>query len=279
MTKIGDMNRLEIMRTDERGYILDGGALGEIFLSSKQMATSYSAGDKVAVFVYLDSEDKPAATTRRPLARVGQFAHLEVVDVNPVGAFLDWGLPKHVLVPFDEQKVPMREGESHIVRLYLDSKTERIVATSKVDRFLKSENESFEPSEAVDLLVYASTDIGYKCIVNHSHWGILFYDDVFERLKIGQRIKGYIKQIREDSKINLCLNLPGYEGIEAFSEAIMETLRKEGGFIPLNDKSTPADIHARFGVSKQMFKRAVGALYKQRRITLEKEGIRSNEYW
>ena len=248
-------------------------------MSDKKVTGDYRVGEEMEVFVYLDSDDDIAATTRRPLVQVRQFARLEVVDVNPVGAFLDWGLPKHVLVPFDQQKTPMRIGESHIVYLYLDRKTERIVATPKVDRFLKSANDTFEPSQAVELLVHSETDLGYKCIVEHTHWGMLYYDDVFERLAIGRRMRGFVKQIREDRKIDLCVTLPGYKGIEGVSRTIMDILEASGGYIPLTDKSPPADIRARFGVSKQMFKRAVGILYRERRIVLEPGGIRSNEKW
>ena len=279
MLKLGEMNRLKIVRVDAHGYFLKGGPSGEIRLPDKHTTGTHSVGERVEVFVYLDSNDKPAATTRTPLGQVNQFAYLRVADVNPVGAFLDWGLPKHVLVPFDEQKHPMRVGESHVVYLYLDKKTRRIVASSKVDRFLKLLNDEFEPTQVVDLLVHSTTDIGYKCIVNHTHWGILFYEDVFEQLTVGQQLKGYIKQIREDRKINLSVTPPGYRGVEGVAERIMTALDESDGFIPLNDKSAPADIYARFGVSKQMFKKAVGALYRERRITLESGGIRSKEKW
>lgn len=272
--KIGEMNRLEIARIEPWGFILNGGEAGEILLPGKHTKYSYSMGERVDVFIYLDSEDQMTATTTKPLAQVNRFAYLKVADVNPVGAFLDWGLPKDVLVPFDEQKKPMRPGESHIVYLYLDRRSRRITASSKVDRFLKSLNDDFETGMSVDLMVHSRTDLGYKCIINQTHWGILFYEDVFERLAEGQTLKGYIKSIRDDRKIDLCITPPGYDGIEAVSAAIMTELRENDGFVPLNDKSPPADISARFGVSKQMFKKAVGALYKQRRITLEKDGIR-----
>lgn len=271
---LGEMNKLQIVRTAAHGVFLNGGEAGELFLSTADVAASLAVDDWVEVFVYLDTDDQLAVTTRTPLGQVGRFSYLKVAAVNQVGAFLNWGLKKDVLAPFNEQKFPMVEGASYMVYICLDDRTGRIIASSKIDRFLKSLNEDFENGQQVDLLIESVTDLGYKCIVNHSHWGILYRNEIFQPLVIGQAIKGYIKTIREDLKIDLCLQPPGYERVDAVTDKILDRLKENGGFLAVTDKSAPADIYALFAASKQAFKKAVGALYKQRRIALEESGIR-----
>jgi predicted RNA-binding protein (virulence factor B family) len=272
--KLGDTNKLKIVRTQDNGFYLDAGESTEIFLPVSQADKSYAIDEWVEVFVYLDTRDRLTATTRTPLGQVNRFSFLKVVQVNEVGAFLYWGLPKDILVPYNEQKTPMREGASYLVYLYIDDKTGRIVASSKIDRFLKSLNDDFKDAQMVDLIVQSPTDLGYKCIVNHTHWGILHKADLFRTLFIGQKLTGYIKCIREDRKIDLCLNPSGYQGIDGIAEKILEKLKDNGGFLAVSDKSAPARIYNLFEVSKQAFKKAVGALYKKRLISLENDGIR-----
>ena len=232
------------------------------------------SGDWTNVFVYLDSDDLPAVTTVRPRAQVGQCAYLRVAQVNRVGAFLDWGLPKELLAPHSEQKNPMAPGESHVVRVYLDDRTGRIVASSKLDRFLGAVNERFEVGQQVELLVHSSTDLGYKCVVHHTHWGVLYYGDVFQRLSRGNKRNGYIKNIREDGKIDLCLQPPGAQGIDDVSRRILAKLGDRGGFLAINDKTAPRDVYDLFGVSKKAFKKALGGLYKKQLVTLGDDGVR-----
>ncbi len=277
MIKIGEMNILKIIREDAWGVYLDAGKEGEILLPNKHTNENRSLGDSIEVFVYLDSDDQITATTRKPLGQVNRFSFLKVAQVNPVGAFLDWGLPKDVLVPYDEQRVPMVEGNFYVVFIYLDEKTKRIVASSKIDRFLKSLNDAFVQSEKVNLLLHSHTDLGFKCIVNHSHWGVVYDKDIFQRLTIGQEISGYIKRIRDDGKIDLTLHPPGYAGIDGVAEKILNKLKAEGGFLPVTDKSAPRIIYGLFGVSKKAYKNAVGALYKRRLVSLNADGIRLTE--
>ncbi len=274
--KLGKMNKLQVWHPAPYGVLLDAGEDGELFLSDGAGGKGLSVGDWVEVFVYLDTEDKLAVTTKTPLGEVGRFSYLKVAAVTQVGAFLDWGLKKDVLVPFNEQKFPMVQGSSYVVYIYLDNKTGRIIASSKIDRYIKSLNEDFEIGEQVALLIESETDLGFKCIVNQTHWGILYGDEIFQSLSVGAEVTGYIKYIREDGKIDLCLQPPGYsrDRMGGIAEKILESIRQDGGFLAMTDKSPPADIYERFLVSKQVFKKALGALYKQRKIALEADGIR-----
>lgn len=274
MIKLGETNLLKIIKEVDFGYFLDGDEEGEILLPRDQTQQEYEIDDWIDVFIYLDSEDRMVATTRTPLGRVNQFSFLKVAQVNPVGAFLDWGLSKDVLVPFHEQKKPMEEGKSYLVYIYLDSKSHRITGSSRFDRFLDYYNDEFEEGQKVDILIQAQTDLGYKCIINHTHWGILYQNEVFQRLKIGQQQESYIKKIREDGRIDLCLQKPGYGKIEGIAETIVAKLKSSGGFINVSDKSDPETISQVFGISKKAYKKAIGALYKKRIITLEKGGVR-----
>ena len=274
MLKLGDTNHLQVIKEVDFGYFLDGDEEGEILLPRNQTQKLYSIDEWIDVFIYLDSEDRLVATTKTPLGKVNQFSFLKVAQVNPVGAFLDWGLSKDVLVPFHEQKKPMEAHKSYLVYIYLDTRSHRITASSRFDRFLDYYNDLFEEGQKVDIIIQSQTDLGYKCIVNHTHWGILYKNEVFERLKIGQAMESNIKKIREDGRIDLCLHQPGYGKIDGISERIMKKLKACEGFINVSDKSDPEIIYQEFGVSKKAYKKAIGALYKKRVITLVKGGVR-----
>lgn len=273
MISIGKSYELTVVKTVEFGVYLDAGELGEVLLPRKYVPADLAVGESIEVFLYLDSEDRPVATTQKPKAQVGEFAYLKVVAVNRVGAFLDWGLGKDVLVPFAEQHRPMEVGQSYLVYLYIDKNDGRIVASSKIDKFLDDEKpHDFKPQQAVDLIIANSTDLGYKAIINHSHWGVLYKNDVFQRLSFGQYKKGFIKHIRPDGKIDLSLQ-GGKETRDKYEKIILIHLQKNNGFAPVHDKTDPKVISELFGMSKGAFKKAIGGLYKQRIIRIEKDGI------
>lgn len=278
MIQLGKVYRLEVVKALDFGFYVDAENLGDVLLPRKYaprglVDSDLGEGDFVEVFLYLDSEDRPVATTQKPKIRVGEFAYLEVVDVTPVGAFLDWGLDKDVLVPFAEQHRPMEVGRSYLVYLYLDRSDGRIVASSRIDRFLSDDKaHDFIPRQAVELVVANRTDLGYKAIINHSYWGLLHASDVHQRLSFGQTIGGYIKNIRPDGKIDLSL-VGGQETRDKYAKIILAYLKEQNGFAPVHDKSSPELISELFGMSKGAFKKAIGGLYKQRLIRIQKDGI------
>lgn len=273
MAEIGKLNDLRVVKKVDFGFYLDGGELGEILLPKRYVPEHCAVDAVINVFIYRDSEDRLIATTETPYAVVGEFACLKVVAVNKIGAFLDWGLSKDLMVPFREQNVRMKVGQSHIVRVYLDSSL-RIAASVKLDRYLDTWQVDFSVGQEVDLLICQQSDLGHKAIINGTHWGLIHFDDFFQSLKKGARVTGYIKKIRDDFKIDLCLDKPGYEKIDGISKAILDILKKQGGQIAITDKSTPEEIRALFGISKKSYKKAIGALYKKRLITIEAEGVR-----
>lgn len=273
MISIGKTCELEVIKAVEFGFYLDAEDLGEVLLPLKYAPSDLVEGDYIDVFLYLDSEDRPVATTQKPKAQVGEFAYLKVVDNSRVGAFLDLGLDKDVLVPFAEQHRPMEVGHSYLVYLYLGEFDNRIIASSKIDKFLDdAKPHNFKPQQAVDLIIANSTDLGYKAIINHSHWGVLYKNEVHQRLSFGQHKKGFIKHIRPDGKIDLSLQ-GGQETRDKYTKIILSYLRKKDGFAPVHDKSDPKLIAELFGMSKGAFKKAIGGLYKQRIIRIEKDGI------
>ncbi|MEA2101264.1 MAG: S1-like domain-containing RNA-binding protein [Thermodesulfobacteriota bacterium] len=274
MADIGGLNTLTIVRKLDQGAYLDGNELGEILLPGRYVPEDCTPGDTMEVFIYIDSEGLRVATTERPYAMVGQIARLEVVEVNSSGAFLDWGLPKDLLVPFREQKQRMETGRSYIVFVYLDHKTKRIAASSRLDSFLDTHPASFDEGQEVELFICDTTDLGYKVIIDDTHWGMLYKNEVFQSLTQADRVKGFIKKIREDQKIDVCLQKPGYEKVAGISQKIIDMLRKQGGFIPVTDKSSPDIIYEMFGISKKTYKKVVGALYRKRLIVIESNGIR-----
>ena len=274
MAAIGLLNELEVVKTVDFGVYLDGGEHGEILMPKRYVPENCKAGDQVEVFIYLDSEDRLVAITDKPFAMVGEFAKLKVLSVTPIGAFLDWGLPKDLLVPFREQQMKMEEGKSYLVYLYLDDESQRIVATSKLDKCVDNIPVDYEVGEEVDLIIAGQTDLGYKAIIDNSHWGVIFKNEVFRTLKTGDKLKGFIKNIRDDEKIDLMLQKEGYEKIDDLSQGILNKLAANDGFLPLNDKTDPETIKQTFKISKKNFKKAIGTLYKQRLISIDDKGIK-----
>ncbi len=275
MTDIGRINRLKVVKEVDFGIYLDDEELGEILLPTRYVPTPCEIGAELDVFIYRDSEDRLIATTEKPHAMVGEFALLKAVSVNRLGAFLDWGLPKDLLVPFAEQKPRMEVGKLYVVRIYVDEDTHRIVGSARLDSFLYRESEGeLNVGEEVSLFIANRTDLGYQVIVDNTYWGLLHHNEVARPLSRGQRISGYIKNVREDGRIDLCLHIKPSEKTDDVSHIILNELKGCGGFIPLTDKSSPEEIQKQFNISKKMYKKAVGALYKNRLITIEPEGIK-----
>lgn len=273
MALLGKTNTLEILKEVDFGLYLKDEEENEILLPLRYVPEEYNIGDMIDVFIYRDSEDRIIATTEMPYAQVGEFACLPVVEVSKFGAFLDWGLAKDLFVPFKEQKSKMYEGGEYVVYIYIDEKTDRIMASAKVDHFVKEEAKDLKEGDEVDLLVYQFSDLGYKAIVNNEYIGVLFENEVFRTLEIGTETTGYIKLIREDGKIDLILEKPGYTKIQDLSQDLLDYIKNNGGSIPFTDKSPAEEIYETFGISKKNFKKAIGDLYKNKIITLSKEGI------
>ncbi len=274
MIKLGGRYSLEVVKQVDFGFFLDGQNLGEVLLPNRYAPEGLEVGDSLVVFLYLDSDDRPVATTQTPMASVGEFACLRVADVTRLGAFLDWGLEKDLFLPFAEQHKPLRQGNSVLVYLYLDPRDGRIVASSKIDKYLEERDDGrFEPRQAVELIIAHSTQLGLKAIIDQSHWGLLHQADIFQRLSYGQRIQGFIKRVREDGKIDLTLH-GGQQTRDDNVETVEQALRDAGGYLPLHDKSDPQQIQDALGMSKGAFKQAIGKLYKRRAITIEADGIR-----
>ena len=274
MAEIGKINTLKVVRETGNGVYLDGENLGEILMPQKFVTADVKATGEAKVFVYTDSEDRLVATTEQPLAKAGEFAFLKVVATSRFGAFLDWGLPKDLLVPYSEQKVKMLEGKSYLVFVYLDKLSNRVVASAKVDKFLDNTPPEYSTSQAVDILIAGETELGYKAIINNEHWGILYKNQVFKPLASGDKITGYVNKIREDDKIDLLAEKPGYEKIDSISATILKALEENRGFIAISDNSSPEMIQAMLGISKKNFKKAIGNLYKQRIIEFKSDGIK-----
>lgn len=275
MIKIGDYNELEVVKHVDFGIYLDGGAHGEILMPIRYVPEGVEDGQDLEVFIYCDSEDRLIATSEKPKAKVGDFACLEVKSITEFGAFLDWGLPKDLFVPFREQAEPFEEGESYVVYIYLDETSERIVASSRLKRFLQTESEGFEVGQEVEILVARQTDLGYKVIVNKRYWGLLYENQIFGAISIGEYKKAYIHHIREDLLLDISLQPQGYRVlIPKTAEDLLEKIKSNNGFLPLTDKSAPGEIYAQLNMSKKAFKKAIGLLYKKRLITLEANGIR-----
>ena len=272
---LGRFNILKVVKEVDFGMYLDGGEEGRILLPSRYVPQGCEVGDELNVFLYLDNEERLVATTLQPLAQVGDFACLRVAWVNQYGAFLDWGLMKDLFVPFREQRERMEVGRSYVVHVHLDDESYRIVASAKVERYLcKDERPPFHSGDEVDVLVWKRTDLGYKVIVDNRYAGLLFENQVFRPLRVGDKMQAYVRQVRPDGKIDLALQREGRGKVADFSEELLEYIRRNQGRIQLTDKSPAEDIYAAFGVSKKTFKQAVGDLYKRRLIRLEADGIR-----
>jgi predicted RNA-binding protein (virulence factor B family) len=273
MIKIGQFNQLMVVKEVIFGVYLNGEDLGEILLPGKYVPKGTQINDMLEVFIYFDSEDKIIATTQRPRAKVGSCAYLKVIDVNRVGAFLDWGLDKDLLVPKPEQQRLMEKDRSYIVYVKQDNQG-RIIASSKLDYYLDKSSIGFKPGDEVSLLISETTELGNKVVINDTHWGLVHRGDIFQTLRYGSRTRGYIKTIREDGKIDVVLRKIGQDSIQDLASQIMTQLNKMEGFLPLHDKSSPQDIQRAVNDSKKNFKRAIGQLYKQGDITIEENGIR-----
>jgi predicted RNA-binding protein (virulence factor B family) len=275
MATIGRRNRLSIERSAGPGLYLNGGELGEILLPGRYIPADVKPGDKLDVFVYLDSEDRLVATTETPKAMVGEFACLKVVGINPrVGAFLDWGLSKDLLLPFPEQEVPVRVGKTVAVYVYLDPKSNRIVASARLRRHLNRSGDTYQEKQPVNLLIIGRTPLGYNAIVNNDRLGLLYHNTVGVPLTIGQRMKGYVRVVREDGKLDLTLDQAGYSRVMPLKLRILSALKDHNGQLALDDDSSPEVIREQFQCSKKAFKQALGALYKSRRIAFIRPGIR-----
>lgn len=277
MIKIGTYNDLKIIKQVDFGFYLDGGVEGEILLPRRYTTDDMQIGDRVKVFLYFDSEDRLIATTQRAKAEVNKFASLKVIDTNRAGAFLDWGLPKDLLVPFNQQKIPMKQGYGYVVYVYQDDISERLVASSKLDRFLDNEPANYKVGEKVDILIADKTELGFKAIINDKHWGVLFESEVFGDMGIGKHCKGFIKQIREDGKLDVGLTKVGYAKVDDLAERILQSLKQNQGYLPLHDKSRPELIAKILKMSKANFKKSIGQLYRKQLISIENDGIRIKE--
>lgn len=275
MALIGRFNSLQVVKHTDFGLYLDGGADGEILLPRRYVPKDEPSevGDWLNVFLYLDSDDRPIATTLRPKAQVGQFASLKVVQINRIGLFLDWGLPKDLLLPHSEEKRPLQVGDYCVVYLYLDERTRRITATARLDRYLDRTPARYQAGQAVDLLVVEPTPLGFKAIIDGQHWGLIHKNEAFKFLRGGMREQGYIKEMRADGRISLSLQPVGQEARDTLSEQILARLREQDGVLALSDKSPPEQISRLFGVSKGNFKKAIGGLYKQGLIEIHDDRI------
>ena len=274
MLNIGNYNTLRIIKILSFGAYLDGGEGKEILLPTRYVPNGAQVGDEVEVFIYHDNEGRLIATTLHPKAVVGEFAFMQVKSVNTTGAFLDWGLMKDLLVPYKEQKLTMREGKWYLVYVRLDHVTGRIMASARIEKFLNNIPPKYKFNQEVSLLVADDTEIGYKVIVNNLHWGMVYHNQVFQRLEKGEHLKGYVKEIREDDKLDISLTPLGYQKVDGIAQTILQALQMQNGFLPVHDKSDPEVIYSLFRCSKKAFKQAIGALYRQHRIALEPDGIR-----
>ena len=274
MIEIGKYNTLTILRDTKVGLFLGNGNEAEdILLPNKYVPKEFTIGEEFTVFVYLDHEERPVATTLEPYILLNEFALLRVNYVNQIGAFMDWGMEKDILVPFKEQARPMEKGKRYLVYLYMDEKTNRLVASSKTNQFLNNDEITVENGEEVDLIVSHITEVGINVIINEKHKGLLYKNEVYEDLRTGDRIVGYIKNIRPDGKIDVSAVKLGFEKVEPSAQAILDELKASRGFLRLNDDSNPEDIKSVLKMSKKTFKKAIGTLYKEKRIEIKEDGI------
>ncbi len=279
MIAIGKYNTLNILRDTKVGLFLgnettDPEGIHDILLPNKYVPNQFEIGDELTVFVYLDHEERPVATTLEPYILLNEFALLRVNYVNQVGAFMDWGMEKDILVPFKEQARPMEKGKRYLVYLYMDEKTNRLVASSKTNQFLNNETLTVENGEEVDLIVSHITEIGINVIINEKHKGLVYKDEVYDDgIRTGDRMRGYIKTIRPDNKIDVSLQKLGYDNIEPNAQKILDELKASRGFLRLNDNSHPEDIKTVLKMSKKTFKKAIGSLYKDKLIAIKEDGI------
>ena len=275
MINVGQVNNLEVVKQADFGVFLNAGDYGTVLLPKKFTPEGVEIGHKLDVFLYIDSDNQIAATTEKPIAQVGEFGLMTVEGVNSIGAFMSWGVKsKDLLVPFSEQRGRLNEGQSILVYVYIDKASSRIVGTTKFNKWLDNTPAEYKTNEQVDLIIAERSQLGYKAIVNGEHWGMIFPSEVIGKLFIGKALKGYIKNVREDGKIDLSLQKIGVGKMDDLSAKVMDLLEKKEGFLPLNDKSSPDAIFAAFRTSKGTFKKTIGGLYKAGKIAIDSEGIR-----
>ncbi|MGB3949355.1 MAG: S1-like domain-containing RNA-binding protein [Bacteroidia bacterium] len=272
LIQIGTYNELEVIKQMDFGIYLKEGDI-EILMPTKWVPTGTKIGDRLNVFVFRDSDDRLIATTVEPYATANTFAFLEVKQVNDIGAFLDWGMDKDLLVPFREQAYRMEAGNSYVVFVYVDETTNRLVASTKLKKFIEKEPNTIQPNDIVNLLIYSETPLGFNAIINNLYTGLIYKNEIFENIRIGDKLKGYIKNIREDGKIDISLQKSGFELVDDVKWRLLSILKQNNGFLPLHDGSSPEEIKQKLQISKKAFKKAVGALYKEQLIKLNKEGI------
>ena len=272
--EIGKYNKLKVVKTVDFGLYLDGDNGLEILLPTRFVPENTGIGDEIKVFIYKDNEERLIATTEHPYGTVGEFQYMKVKEVSKAGAFLDWGIMKDLLVPFREQKTSMIAGNYYLVYIYLDFVTRRIAASARIDKYLDNIPHDFTQNQEVDLIIADKTDLGYNVIINNSHRGLIYDNEIFRKISKGEKCKGYIKEIREDDKIDVSLQRSGYDKIEGISQHIMDIIKQNNGYIAVSDNSSAEEIYSLFSCSKKSFKKAIGALYKQRIISVENNGIR-----
>jgi len=274
MIYLGKINTLTVLRETGVGLYLGDNESNEVLLPNSFIKSSYKVNEKIDVFIYRDSEDRLIATTLKPKAQIYEFANLEVSEIAGIGAFLDWGLEKDLFVPFNEQKNKMEKGTSYVVYVHLDELTQRIVASSKISKFISNEHLTVEVGQEVDLIVFEESPLGFSCIINGMHKGLLYRNDIYKKIQLGDRVKGYVKTIREDNLIDLSLQKLGFKNVLSSTDIILEYLEENNGFLALTDKSSPDEIADKFSMSKATFKKSIGVLYRQRKVVIEDEGVR-----
>ncbi len=273
MIVLGNYNTLTILRDTSVGLFLGDNEGTEVLLPNKYVPKAYEIGDEIEIFCYLDHEERPIATSLTPQIIRDSFALLQVAEVNNFGAFMDWGLEKHLLVPFSEQRNPMQEGQWYVVYCYLDEHSFRLVASNKLDRFISNESLTVKALDEVDLIITRQTDLGWEAIINAKHKGLLYTNEVFTKVAVGDTLKGYVKQVRPDHKIDLSLQQLGYKSVEPAAQTILDKLEAASGFLPLHDKSDPDLIRDQLQMSKKTFKKGIGTLYRERIIAIKEDGI------
>lgn len=274
MIAIGQYNLLEVARSTPHGLYLEDKEGEAILLPGKFIPEGTAVGDMLEVYVYKDNEDRPIATTQEPVFTLYECALLEVTDLNAHGAFVDYGVDKELLVPFREQQEPMQLGKSYLVYMYLDGQTDRLTGSTKIEQFLEEDPEDLEQGEEVLITIWKESELGFNVVVNNQYKGLIYHNEVFQSLTIGDHLSAYVAQIRPDGKLDIRLEKDGYQKVEPNAQKILDLLKKRAGFILLTDKSSPEQIKQQLGMSKKTFKKAVGSLYKQKRIQLEDKGIR-----
>ncbi len=271
--QLGKTNIIPILRNTPVGLYLGHNEDEVVLLPKKFIEPEFEVGQSIEVFIYKDSEDRLIATRLKPFVEVNHFAHLFVSEITQYGAFLDWGLEKDLFVPFKEQKQEMREGSAYVVYVYIDEQTDRIVASNKINKFISNEVLTVEQGEEVDLMIYNQSPLGFNCIINAAHKGLIYENDVYKDIRVGDELKGYIKLIRENNLIDLSLQKIGFKHILSSTDVILEYLKEHAGVMKLTDKSSPEQIEKVFNMSKATFKKSIGVLYRQRKIVIKEDGV------